>query len=140
MDHVELRVPSDPAYVGLTRLLVSAGARQAGMAGAKVEDLKIAVSEAATNAMRAHRQQASEEPVTIVFRAHQARFEVVVADAGPGFDPKPPTTLRDWRAESGLGVTLMRHLADDIAFSRNNGMQVTLLFDLGRPSGNGAAE
>lgn len=140
MDQVELRVPSDPAYVGLTRLLVSAGARQAGMAGAKVEDLKIAVSEAATNAVRAHQQHASDEPVRILFRINAGLFEVVVADAGPGFDPQPPTTLRDWRSESGLGVTLMRHLADDVTFSRTNGMRVTLCFDLKRSSSNGVVE
>lgn len=128
---VELHLPPDVQYVGLARLVVTVAARQAGMADERVEDLKIAVSEATTNAIRAHLQAAQPGPVVLSFGlAPGDTFGVTIVDTGPGFDPLPPEAQdqREWTDESGLGVTLIRGLADDVEFVRGEGMRVNMHF------------
>lgn len=130
---VELRLPPDVAYVGIARLLVTLAARNAGMATERAEDLRIAVSEATTNAIRAHRESSSAEPVVLLFGPRDNGFEVIVKDAGPGFEPASPDALsdRDWQNEHGLGVTIIRGLADEVSFERVGGMSVNMRFSVG---------
>jgi serine/threonine-protein kinase RsbW len=131
MPEVELRLPPDVRYVGLARVVVCVAARQAGMSEERVEDLRIALSEATTNAITAHRRMARDDPIVLSFgAAPDGSFAVTVSDAGPGFEPISPraTEDRDWTAEGGLGVTIIRNLADDVRFLRGEGMQVNLRF------------
>ena len=128
---VELHLPPDVQYVGLARLVVCSAARQAGMAGDRVEDLRIAVSEATTNAIVAHQRGAEQNTVVLTFGpTEHSTFEVAISDAGPGFNPLSPETAadRDWRDEHGLGVTLIRGLADEVDFVRGRGMKVHMRF------------
>src|SRR3712207_4475216 len=102
-DEVELQLPADTQYVGLARLVVTVAARQAGMAEDRVEDLKIAVSEATTNAINAHRRHEHHAPVILQFgTTGNGSFDVTIVDAGPGFEPPPPVPDRDWTLEGGL--------------------------------------
>jgi serine/threonine-protein kinase RsbW len=131
MAHVELQLPPDNAFVGLARLVVVAAARNAGMDETRREDLRIAVSEATTNAVAAHRRTGVESPVVLRFGAVDSEFQVTIADAGGGFEP-PDGGLdgRDWTVEGGLGITVIRGLADDVEFVRGSGTRVHLKFSL----------
>src|SRR5688500_9392898 len=80
---VELRLPPDIQYVGLARLVICVAARQAGMSTERVEDLRIAVSEATTNAILAHRRSGRSDPVVLSFGEADGSFAVTVTDAGP---------------------------------------------------------
>lgn len=133
MDEVELRLPPDVQYVGLARLVVCASARQAGMASERVEDLRIAVSEATTNAVVAHQRADHPSPVILQFGPTRGAFEVTIVDEGPGFEPVSPEAMRDraWSIEGGLGVTLIRGLADDVSFVHADGMRVAMRFAVG---------
>lgn len=134
MADVELHLPPDVQYVGLARLVVCTAARQAGMAGDRVEDLRIAVSEATTNAIIAQQRSNTSEPVVLSFgTTADGAFGVTVQDAGPGFSPSSPEVLagRDWHLESGLGITLIRGLTDDVRFVRGEGMHVAMSFAVG---------
>lgn len=140
MSEVELHLPPDVQYVGLARLVVTVAARQAGMDHDRVEDLKIAVSEATTNAIMAHRRAAAAHPVVLSFGpTEEHTFGVTIVDTGPGFDPLPPEAhkMRDWTDESGLGVTLIRGLADDVEFVRGEGMRVNMRFAVALGSADG---
>lgn len=133
MSTAELCLPADVQYVGLARLVVCAAARIAGMDSDRVEDLRIAVSEATTNAIVAHRRAGRGEPVMLRFGTDdEQRFQVTVVDSGPGFQPGSPVSLngRDLLDESGLGVTIIRGLADDVRFERGEGMRVSMRFAL----------
>jgi serine/threonine-protein kinase RsbW len=130
-EQVELQLPPDTQLVGLARLVVVASARRAGMDEERVEDLRIAVSEATTNSIRAHAAQQSDENVKLTFGINErGEFQVTIADTGPGFDPAEPAELaeRAWTEEGGLGVTLIRGLTDDVEFVRDEGMHVHLRF------------
>lgn len=137
-ERVELRIPPDSQLVGLARYVVMVAARKAGMGDERSEDLRIAVSETTTNAIFAHERAQTSAPITLTFGPEEAdAFVVAVEDAGPGFDPGEMVDLeqRDWSLENGLGVTLVRELADDVAFERTDeGMRVTLRFALGAVS------
>lgn len=133
MDQVELHLPPDVAYVGLARHVVTVAARQAGMDDERVEDLKIAVSEATTNAILSHRRDDHAAPVVLGFGPRAGTFRVTVEDAGTGFDPVDEEAIatRDWTVEGGLGVTIIRGLADDVEFVRGQGMTVNMRFTVG---------
>lgn len=132
-DRVELRLPPDEANVGLVRLVVVTAARQAGMDNERLEDLRLVVSEATTNALLSHRRTENPDPVRVAFHVDDdGSFEVIVSDYGPGFEPPEAADVgaRDWASENGLGLTLMRTLADHAAFEQEGGMHVRLRFSL----------
>lgn len=121
---LELSVPARVEYIAVVRLVVSslANARRA-LADDRIDDLKLAVSEACTNAIEAnHSAGRSDAPVVVSCWEAPERFEVCVADAGPGFDPDdlpehPPVTDPDrLNFERGLGIPLIRSLVDDVRF------------------------
>lgn len=133
MPDVELRIPPDVQYVGLARLVVTAAARQAGMTNDRVEDLKIAVSEATANAIQAHHRAGENRPISLVFGPTSAdQFGVTISDAGSR-QKTPPTSIgaRNWDTEGGLGVTLIRGLADVVDFRRETGVSVHMRFSVG---------
>lgn len=119
---LELTVPSRAEYIAVVRLVVSslATARRA-LVDDRVDDLKLAVSEACTNAIEANRR-ASGAPVVVTCFEAPERFEVCVSDSGSGFDPDmlpehPPVTDPDrLNFERGLGIPLIRSLVDDVRF------------------------
>lgn len=121
---VELEIPARPAYLSLVRLVVDAavGSLAPGLGGARLDDLKLAVTEACSNAIEAHQTAWSDEPVMIRCQLDDRTVTVEIADRGGGFNPTdlealPAATdpLR-LRHESGLGIPLMRTLADELTF------------------------
>jgi serine/threonine-protein kinase RsbW len=138
---IELHLPPELQYVGLARLIVCAAARQAGMNGERIEDLRIAVSEATTNAVLVQRRVDPSVPVVLHFGAADGAFEVTIVDTGPGFQPMPAHTGngRDWSIEGGLGITIIRELADDVRFVREDGMRVSIRFAVDLPQEAGVA-
>ena len=128
MHDVELRVPPDVQYVGLARLVVTTAARQAGMSSDRIEDLKIAVSEATANAIAAHQRAGHDEAVSLVFGTTGAdQFAVTIADAGIP-DAEGGVEARGWNNDGNLSVTLIRGLADVVDFEGETGMSVHMRF------------
>jgi len=132
---VELEIPARPAYLSLVRLIVDAavGSLAPGLSVARLDDLKIAVTEACSNAIEAHEAILDDGPVVVrcVIDDHQVTVDIV--DRGRGFDPDRVETLpaatdpRRLRHESGLGIPLMRTLTDEVAFSLDaDGTKVSL--------------
>ena len=133
MPDVELRVPPDAQYVGLARLVVTTAARQAGMSNDRIEDLKIAVSEATANAIHAHRRNGDDQPVSLQFGpSGKDQFAVTIANAGQMSpdDTADEIGARNWNSDGGLGVTLIRGLADVVDFQGDGGMSVHMRFDV----------
>jgi serine/threonine-protein kinase RsbW len=122
---VELEIPALPAYLSLVRLVVDAaiGSLAPGLNPARLDDLKIAVTEACSNAIESHETNWSEGPVVVRCSIGDEEVRVEVIDRGAGFDPEDVETLpavtdpRRLRHESGLGIALMRTLADEVSFT-----------------------
>ena len=125
---IELEIPARAEYVGLARLVVSslASARRA-LADDRVDDLKLAVSEACTNAIEAHADAVVDDRVTVRWSEADDRLQVQIEDRGPGFDPgqlpeHPPVTDPDrLNFERGLGIPLIRTLVDQVDFDPSEG-------------------
>jgi serine/threonine-protein kinase RsbW len=140
MSDVELRLPADAQYVGMARLIVTAAARQAGMSDERLEDLRIAVSEATAQAIGSRKRH---EPVVLTFgRSDDDRFEVTIADAvAPAALGQVDTAGQEtWAGENGLGPTLIRGLVDDVEFHREPGARLAMRFclSLGQEQGSDA--
>ncbi|HLH47296.1 MAG TPA: ATP-binding protein [Acidimicrobiales bacterium] len=140
---LELDVPARPEYIAIVRLVVSslASARR-NLADQRVDDLKLAVSEACTNAIEAHAAADIDEPVVIRVLEADERLEVQVSDSGGGFDPDdlprhPPVTDPErLNFERGLGIPLIRTLIDGVEFiNSDKGTTVRMVF-FGGPAGD----
>jgi serine/threonine-protein kinase RsbW/stage II sporulation protein AB (anti-sigma F factor) len=117
---VRLDLPSAPPSIKRAR---DAVAELAEVAGAPAGDVRLAVSEAVTNAVvHAFRDRA---PGTISVKADidRGRLVVVVADDGIGMRPNPDS------AGLGLGISLITTLSGEARFdSSPNGLTVSMVF------------
>ncbi len=63
---LELDVPSSPEFIAIVRLVVaSAASSRRALADERIDDLKLAVSEACTNAIEANRSVSPTAPVHV---------------------------------------------------------------------------
>ena len=137
---VELELPATAEFVGLARLVVSSlASSQRDLSDERIDDLKIAVSEACTNAIEAHSAASSDDRVQVRCAEFDDRIEVVIEDFGNGFAPEelpehPPVTDPErLNFERGLGIPLIRTLVDEARFdSTGSGTLVTLVMRCGR--------
>jgi serine/threonine-protein kinase RsbW len=142
---IELEIPARAEFVALARLVVSAlAASDSTLPDERIDDLKLAVSEACTNAIEAHDAAGSAERVLVRCQAGADALEVCVEDRGHGFDPAdlpdhPPVTDPDrLKFERGLGIPLIRALVDEVEFSpTDQGTSVRLVMRLSSSNGAG---
>ena len=120
---IELEIPARPEYVGLACLVVSSlASTRRTLADDSIDDLKLAVSEACTNAIEAHADLDVRERVVVRWSEADDHLQVQVEDRGQGFDPgalpeHPPVTDPDrLNFERGLGIPLIRTLVDEVIF------------------------
>lgn len=132
---VELEIPARAEFVALARLVVSSFASTSfGLEDDRIDDLKIAVSEACTNAIEAHDVAHTDERVLIRCSDHDDHMEIRIEDRGRGFDPgmlpehPPVTDPTRLKFERGLGIPLIRSLVDDVEIaSSEEGTQVRIV-------------
>ena len=134
-DAVEIRIPPRTEYLAMVRGFVSeVVAREAGVDAQRLDDLRVAVSEAVTNAIAAHAAHRIEDRIRVRCIPSPGRVEIQVHDRGGGFDPSrvpeppEPTDPRRLHAEKGMGLWLMRIMSDDHAVSTSRrGTEVRLV-------------
>jgi anti-sigma regulatory factor (Ser/Thr protein kinase) len=111
-----------PAHVRTARLVAVAVARRSGVAESLLDEVRLAVGEACSRAVEAHRQYCPAEPVKIELTDSGGRFEVVVTDSAPAEDPapaqSPPAANGNGGLQDGLGLAVIAELADDVKISR----------------------
>jgi serine/threonine-protein kinase RsbW len=120
---LELEIPPRAEYIAIARLVVSslASSRRA-LGDERIDDLKLAVSEACTNAIEAQGGASDGDNVRIRVWEGLDQLDVAVEDRGPGFDPDalpphPPVTDPErLNFERGLGIPLIRSLVDRVEF------------------------
>jgi anti-sigma regulatory factor (Ser/Thr protein kinase) len=83
MPTVEVTFTPLPAHVRTARLVATAVARRSGVDEALLDEVRLAVGEACSRAVEAHRRHCPGEPVRIELTDLGERFEVVVTDAAP---------------------------------------------------------
>jgi anti-sigma regulatory factor (Ser/Thr protein kinase) len=81
MATVEMSFTPLPVHVRTARLVATAVARRSGVQEALLDEVRLAVGEACSRAVEAHRAHCPAEPVRIELTGTDGRFEVVVIDA-----------------------------------------------------------
>src|ERR1700760_1715082 len=106
MATVEVTFTPLPAHVRTARLVATAVARRSGVDEALLDEVRLAVGEACSRAVEAHRRHCPAEPIRIELTDLGERFEVVVTDAAPpdsGTDPGGFAPVMDTAAVSANG-------------------------------------
>lgn len=136
-DDLALEIPADPEQVRTARLFAGSTARHFGLDEETVEDLKVAISEAVTNAIRAHSDADVDAPIRITAVVDDAalRFDVVdqgraiVPPANDEIDYTPPTGL----GASTLGMVVISSLFPSVEITPNAGEGSTVSITIERP-------
>jgi serine/threonine-protein kinase RsbW len=81
MATVEMSFTPLPVHVRTARLVATAVARRSGVQEALLDEVRLAVGEACSRAVEAHRAHCPAEPVRIELTGTDGRFEVMVTDA-----------------------------------------------------------
>ena len=105
---IVLELPSSSEYILLARLVVSCAGQLAEFEPEDIYDMKLAVTEAATNVIR----HAAVESFRVEYRVLPRAVEVTVVDRGGGFDAgelagKPGE-------HGGFGLAVIRGLVDEV--------------------------
>lgn len=143
-DYIEIKVPAKPQYVGVARLAISGLASRIGFTYDEIEDLKIAASEAVTNAVQHAYDDEKTGEVILGCALYADRLEIVVTDHGQSFNfeetKKKVGPYQDWNEEAplregGLGLYLMETLMDEVKVDHGEGVIVFMTKYLGRERG-----
>jgi serine/threonine-protein kinase RsbW len=118
---VRLSIPAKPEYITLGRLALTGLSRVRPFSDEVLADLKLALTEACTNSVR-HAYDGGEGTVEILYELHADRLVVEVTDSGEGFDHEQVAAADgDELVEGGLGIAIIRALADEIEIGGRNG-------------------
>lgn len=131
----EIEIPPTFEHLAMVRSVLSTALEaEPVLKQERLQDLRLALSEATTNAIESHQRAGIDATVRIRINVADKKVTVRVIDQGGGFDPSklkkhPPVTDPErLEYERGLGVTLMRRLTDDCSIVPNSsGTTVTLV-------------
>jgi serine/threonine-protein kinase RsbW len=134
-DYVEMHFPASAEYVGLVRLTLSGILSRIGASYDDIEDSKIAVSEAVTNAVKHAYQDKVKGDVLVGYVIFEDKVEVIVSDSGQSFDyekakaelgPYNEDENVDFIREGGLGLFLIESLMDEVNIKKDAGVTISM--------------
>lgn len=120
---IRLTFPAKAEYVSLARLALTGLSRLRALDPETLADLKLAITEAASNSVR-HAYNDGSGTVEILYDLQPDRLVIEVSDDGEGFDyDRPPAAedLEDDLTEGGLGIAIIRTIADEFELGRGPG-------------------
>ena len=132
-DYIEMKFPAKPEYIGIIRLTISGIASRMGFSYDDIEDLKIATSEACTNAVQHAYKDQEDGEITLGFGLYENRLELVVSDSGEscnfeevrqGLGPYGKEEQIEFLREGGLGLYLIETLMDKVKIHQHSGVTV----------------
>lgn len=110
---IRLRIPARAEYIALARLALSGLAEIAALSEEVLADLKLALTEAVSNSVR-HAYADGSGYVSVAYELSAKTLGIEVVDDGAGFDPeRPPPLEGDELSEGGLGIAIIRTIADE---------------------------
>ena len=129
---VELLLSPLPAHVRTARLVAVAAARRAGLDDELVDELRLALGEAASRAVGLHARHAPETPVTVTIADNPGGLTVTVTDAGPAAGPAPDDLADDLFQSSehagdldavdpDVSLAVVTGLVDEVDVARGEG-------------------
>jgi serine/threonine-protein kinase RsbW len=110
----EARVPGTPRVVGMLRRELAALARDCGMDAEGIADVRLAVTEAATNAVL-HAYREAEGELTVTAAVQDGELAIVVSDTGPGL------VMRHDSPGLGVGLSVIASVAERMKIVTHSG-------------------
>jgi len=125
-------IPSDPAQARVVQDRIEQLLVERHLSERDLFGIKLALEEAIVNAMKHGNQMDRNKTVRITYKVEPNRFEVIITDEGPGFDPEDvpdPTEFENLERPCGRGLLLMRHYMSDIRYlGRGNQVIMSKVF------------
>jgi serine/threonine-protein kinase RsbW len=119
MERVLVNIPSDPIFERVVRASADELGQAIGLPSERIEDLKLAVSEAVNNAIDHGNQRQAAKLVEVIFTLDSEKLEVRIRDEGAGVDriDFSRKIVEEQNLEAGMhrgfGMYLISALVDD---------------------------
>ncbi|PDW02326.1 ATP-binding protein [Candidatus Viridilinea mediisalina] len=126
MDRVELNIPSNPIFERVVRASAAEVGSAFGFSEERIEDLKLAISEAVNNAIDHGNRGEAGKLVAVVFEIDGEKLEIRISDQGPGVERIDVTrrVVDEANLEAGelrgFGMYLISELVDDLEVSSSH--------------------
>jgi serine/threonine-protein kinase RsbW len=111
---VRLTIPARAEYITLGRLALTGISRLRPFSDELLADLKLALTEAASNSVRHAYTDDTPGVVEIVYELNRDSLTIEVTDDGEGFDPSEADGPPEKLTEGGLGIAIIRAIADEV--------------------------
>jgi serine/threonine-protein kinase RsbW len=115
----DIVIASDPAAARSVQDDIECALRACQFEEREVFSIRLAMEEALVNAIKHGNQMDQGKKIHISYRVCPDRFEVRIADEGPGFDPEDvpdPMSPENLERPCGRGLLLMRHYMTEVTY------------------------
>ena len=115
---IKMEISANPEYVSIIRLTTSGIANKVGFCIDDIEDLKVAISEACTNAIK----HSLDERFIIIYSIIENGLTIEVIDNGKGYD-RGSVSEPDINnlKEGGMGLFIIEALMDEVTVESQEG-------------------
>ncbi len=126
MERVELNIPSNPIFERVVRASAAEVGSAIGFSEERVEDLKLAISEAVNNAIDHGNRREAGKLVAVVFEIDGEKLEIRISDQGNGLErfDSSRRVVDEQSLESGhlrgFGMYLISELVDHLEVSTSH--------------------
>ena len=113
---IKMEIASNPQYVSVIRLTTSGIANKIGFCLEDIEDIKVAVSEACTNAIK----HSLDNKFSVEYTIFENGLIITIIDSGKGYDVDSIDVPNlEEPKESGLGLFIIQSLMDELEIKSN---------------------
>lgn len=115
---IKMEISANPEYVSIIRLTTSGIANKVGFCIDDIEDLKVAISEACTNAIK----HSLDERFIIIYSIIENGLTIEVIDNGKGYDRSSVSEpdINNLK-EGGMGLFIIEALMDEVTVESKQG-------------------
>jgi serine/threonine-protein kinase RsbW len=112
-------IPSDSEEARRVQDDIEQALRKCAFEEKEIFGIKLALEEALVNAIKHGNQMDRGKKIHISYLVSKDRFEIRIADEGPGFDPEDvpdPMAPENLERPCGRGLLLMRHYMTEVVY------------------------
>jgi len=131
-NHQQLELPSSVEGIHIIEKLIETICSTYKLSEDHYGNILVGVTEAVNNAIHHGNKSDPNKKVHVGFETTPEILTFTIRDEGPGFDFNnlpDPTDPENLEKPSGRGIFLMKHLADEVAFT-DNGRCVSLSYNM----------
>jgi serine/threonine-protein kinase RsbW len=121
----KLEIPSSPMYVGVARKVLEGIAASMSLTEQQIDDLKLAVGEACTNAVKF--STTSECTVCIEYKVTPKCLQIVIKNNSAGFDLRRANRSKPEVEKlpiGGLGLYVIEQCVDELDIATEGGQTI----------------